>query len=177
MQTMQKMFSSSAPDLQNGLDILHKGTDSRQLSLAPEKCEQLTINRNAVKNQYYIDSNCITNSQCVKDLGVLISKDLKWCSYISRVKSIASTCAYCTLHTFSSKNVWTLLKAYTTYVRPKLEFNISVWSPYLKKDIVSIKSVQKHFTRQICNWCSIPYNSYLDRLDKLNIKSLFDFNV
>jgi len=61
-----KMFSSSAPNLQNGLDILlHKWTDSCQLSLAPAKCEQLAINRNAVKNQYYIDSNCITNSQCV----------------------------------------------------------------------------------------------------------------
>jgi len=83
-----KMFSSSAPDLQNGLDILHKWTDSLQLPLAPAKCEQLAMNRNAVKNQYYIDSNCITNLQCVKDLEVLISKDLKWCSHISRVKSM-----------------------------------------------------------------------------------------
>ena len=67
-------------------------------------------------------------------MGVLISSDLKWCSHISRVVNIASAFVYCILQTFSTKNVWTLVKAYTTYVRPKLEYhNTSVWSPYLKK--------------------------------------------
>ena len=60
------------------------------------KCGQLIIccNHCSTKNQYYIDTTCIPNSPCVKDLGVLISSDLKWCSHILHVINIASACAY-----------------------------------------------------------------------------------
>ena len=67
------------------------------------------------------------------------------------------------------------LKAYPIllrYVRPKIEYNTVVWSPYLKKDINLLESVQKRFTRNICVHCNIPFVSYQDHLYKLNIKSL-----
>ena len=35
-----------------------------------------------------------------------------------------------------------------------------------------IESVQKKFTRSICVRCNIPFDSYTDRLSKLNLKSL-----
>ena len=35
---------------------------------------------------------------------------------------------------YCSVYIWTLLKAFITYVRPKLEYNSPVWNPYLKKD-------------------------------------------
>ena len=38
---------------------------------------------------HVIETTCIANSPSVKDLGVLISCDLKWCSHILRVISIA----------------------------------------------------------------------------------------
>ena len=81
-------------------------------------------------------------------------------------------CAFQGLHSFSSKNIWTLLKAYTTYIRPKLEYNTVVWSPFLQQDINLVESVQKKFTRHICIWCKISFNSYSDRLSKLSINSL-----
>ena len=81
-------------------------------------------------------------------------------------------CAYQILRAFSSKNVWTLLKAFITYVHPKLEYNSPVWNPYLKKDTLLLESVQKKFTRNVFLCCSIPFRSYADRLDKLGIKSL-----
>ena len=81
-------------------------------------------------------------------------------------------CAIQVLHSFSSKNIWTVLKAYTTYVRPKLEYNTVVWSPFLRKDINLVESVQKKFTRHICTRCKISFNSYSDCLSKLNINLL-----
>ena len=86
-------------------------------------------------------------------------------------KSAASLCAYQILHAFSTRNVWILLHVYITYVRPKLEYNTVIWSPYLKKDF-ELESVRKKFTRDICVRCNISFNSYFDRLNKLNIKSL-----
>ena len=67
---------------------------------------------------------------------------------------------------------WTLLKLYTTYVRPKLEHNTPIWSPNLIKDIHKIEKVQKNFTRFAFKKCNIPYSSYSNRLYQLNIKSL-----
>ena len=86
----------------------------------------------------------------VQDLGVYVSNDMKWSKHISYVRSKASATAYQILHSFSSKNVWTLLKAYVTYVWPLLEYNTPVWSPYLQKNIHAIESVQKRYTKTIC---------------------------
>ena len=57
-------------------------------------------------------------------------------------------------------------------MRPKLEFNTSVWSPYLKQDINKIEKVQQKFTKFAMQKCNIPFTNYNDRLTKLNIKSL-----
>ena len=63
-------------------------------------------------------------------------------------------------------------KAYTIYVRPKLEYNTVIWSPFLHQDINLVESVQKKFTRHICIRCKISFNSYSNHLSKLNINSL-----
>ena len=54
---------------------------------------------------------------------------LRHISYISSITAKASTGTYQILYSFSSNNVWVLLKAYTTYVRPILEYNSVIWSP------------------------------------------------
>jgi len=62
------------------------------------------------------------------------------------------------LYSFSSKNVWILLRAYLTYVRPILEHNTVIWSPYLKKDIYRVESVQKLLIRlYVCNAIFLLY--------------------
>ena len=64
------------------------------------------------------------------------------------------------------------MKLYKSYVRPKLEYNTPVWSPYLSKDINAVEKVQKRFTKIVCRRCNIPFSSYNDRLAKLNLLSL-----
>ena len=53
-----------------------------------------------------------------------------------------------------------------------LEHTTPLWSLCLKNDINHIESVLRKYTRLIYNRCNISYMSYLDRLTKLNIKSL-----
>ena len=47
-----------------------------------------------------------------------------------------------------------------------------VWSPYLIKDVTKLENVQRAFTKFACLRCSMPFNSYKDRLSKLNLKTL-----
>ena len=42
----------------------------------------------------------------------------------------------------------------------------------LLQDIKKIESIQKYFTKVVCNRCNIQFNSYSDRLQKLNLHSL-----
>ena len=73
---------------------------------------------------------------------------------------------------FNTKNIWTLLNIYKTYIRPKLEYNCPVWSPGYMKDKNLIESIQRNFTRYACRKCRINFNSYKHRLQLLNLKSL-----
>jgi len=115
----------------------------------------------------------ISNVSTGERFGIFVSCDLTWRYHTSYFVSKASVC-YHILHSFSSKNVWILLQAYITYVRPVLEHNTVIWSPYLKKDIGTyrVESVQKCFTKVIYMHCNISFISYCDRLHKLGMKSL-----
>ena len=73
-----KLFSISdnCVELQKNLNLVESFSSS-QLSLAPTKCQRLAIKRkDNINNQYFIGDNQIWGSATVKDLGVLISRNL-----------------------------------------------------------------------------------------------------
>ena len=49
-----------------------------------------------------------------------------------------------------SRDLTSLVRAFTIYVRPTLEYYCSVaWNPMLKKDIETLEKVQRRFTKRI----------------------------
>ena len=70
---------------------------------------------------------------------------------------------------FVSRNIQILVRAFTTYVRPILEYCTPIWSPYLLKDINKIGSVQRYFTRRL--FPEKQY-SYAERLILTNLDTL-----
>jgi hypothetical protein len=70
---------------------------------------------------------------------------------------------------FASREVQLLKQAYTTYIRPVLEYASSVWSPHLLKHINSLERVQKYFTKQIP---SLRQFSYPERLALIGLEPL-----
>ncbi len=57
---------------------------------------------------------------------------------------------------------------YTSYVRPHLEYGISVWNPYFEKDIKVLEKVQERATKIPC----LSKLSYEERLKKFNLTTL-----
>jgi len=105
----------------------------------------------------------------VKDLGVIIDSELKFDKHINQIVSRAQHEANLIHKCFVSKDTNMLVQAYTTYIRPLLEYASSVWSPHSVVLIKNIESVQRRFTKRIphcdkLNCCS--------RLAKLGIDSL-----
>jgi len=62
-----------------------------------------------------------------------------------------------------------MLKFFTIYVRPLLEYGSVIWSPIDAAGIHSIKSVQRYFTKRIEGLFSLPYSQ---RLGVLKLSSL-----
>ena len=174
-----KIFGYDSTQVQNCINKMVSWMENYQLTLSPAKCQYLPISHKPYNINHALEYhiNCyntvnIPKTFSVCDLGVVISSDLKWNNHISKIVAKAFIGLYHISHSFNSNNIWILLKAYTTYVRPKLEYNTSIWSLYLIKDIAKIESIQKQFTRYLCIWCKMPFSSYHDHLNKLNIKSL-----
>ena len=103
---------------------------------------------------------------------MIVTCDIKWSAHIEHICHKASITLYQIFKCIKTKNIWTWVKLFNTYIRPKLEFNTPIWSPFLVKDINLIESIQRRFTKIAFNKCSIPFTSYEDRLQKINILSL-----
>ena len=62
-----------------------------------------------------------------------------------------------------------VVRAFELYVRPILEYNSVIWSPVLKKDIVSIEKVQRRYTKRLPGLKNLRYQ---ERLKHLSLSSL-----
>ena len=119
-----KVYSTRTNNLQVALDSICSWLKEKQLTLAPHKCTILSIRKPSLEAQmppFFIEKMQITSSSIVKDLGVFISSDLKWSEHINYLYKSASLTSYQIFKTFKTTNIWTLLKLFTTYIRPKLE--------------------------------------------------------
>jgi len=58
----------------------------------------------------------------------------------------------------------------TSYIRPLIEHDSVIWSPYTVKDIELIESVQRPFTKRLPGFNILPYAERLKRLDLFGLE-------
>jgi len=88
-------------------------------------------------------------SQCT-DLGVSYDNHIHFKSHVWKIVKKAAGRAKCILKCFFSRDKLLLVRAFSTFVRPLLEFS-SVICPYYVNKIKKIKAVQRTFTISIGN--------------------------
>ena len=82
------------------------------------------------------------------DNGVIVNESPTPSTHIAKITATAHQRVNLIFRAFVSRDIVMLLRAYTTYVRPLLEFNTVVWSP-LKCDIRSVEKVLRKFTKRL----------------------------
>ena len=95
----------------------------------------------------YSLSTTLKDVKSFKDLGVGISKDLSWSQHISTIVNKANQVLGLIRRTVGTANTSTFSLLYNSLVRPLLEYAVSVWNPYLVKDIHAIENVQRRASR------------------------------
>jgi len=72
--------------------------------------------------------------------------------------------------TIKSRSKDVIVKLYKALVRPKLEYCVQAWRPFLRKDIDSMERVQRRATRMITECKGQSYESRLETLDLIRIE-------
>ena len=170
-----KLLGSDSSDLQKALDIVGRWTRQWDLQLNTNKSEHLTVREDKDNaHTFTMDNEDIPKVRSVRDLGIVLSEDLRWKPYVDKIRSRSTILCHTILRSFSSSDHILLVNLFKTYVRPILEYNTCSWSPHLKSDIDSIEGVQHMFTKRVCQRSNIKFSSYSDRLSILNLESLHD---
>ena len=120
---------------------------------------------------YSLHNQPLENVLSEKYLGITISDNMDWGQHISEIsskatKTFAFLCGNLAFAPRSTKEV-----AYKTLVRPKLEYEAAIWSPYSKLQINQVEKVQRTAARWTCRrW---PNTRNVDEmLDELEWPSL-----
>ena len=104
-----------------------------------------------------------------KDLGVIITADLKVAEQVTKAAAAANSMLGRVRRTFTYMDKGMFLPIYKTLVRPHMEYAIQAWSPYLQKDISKLEKVQRRATKLVPGLADLPYP---DRLAQLQLTTL-----
>ena len=96
-----------------------------------DKCCILNIGKHESSHHLSLDNCALPIVSQTKYLGVVVSNNLSPSAHVHDIAARAHKRANMILRTFVSKYVSLLIRAYLVYVRPVVEYNTVVWSPYI----------------------------------------------
>ena len=124
--------------------------------------------------EYFLSDNdginrSITRTDEERDLSIVLTPDFKFSAQAAYSASKATSILGMLKHTFISRDVEIWASLYRTYIRPHLEFAVSAWNPFLKRDILTLEKVQRRVTRLPDPLKSVTYD---ERLERMNLTTL-----
>ena len=161
-------------ELQNDIDRLQEWAKVSQMSFNYSKCKSMHFGTNNSENVYTMkldgnDVHRIEKTELERDLGILISKNLKWENQVDKAVRTANAVIAQIKNNFTYFDSDLVKLLYVSLVRPHLEYAVSVWNPYMRKDIDKLESVQHRATRLVpC----LRKKSYEYRIKKLGLTKL-----
>ena len=155
--------------LRKDLNRLFEWSVEWQMAFNIEKCKVMHIGRNNTNSQYSMGGKVLAEVEEEKDLGVIVSKDVK----VSKQCAAAAKKGYQILglisRTFICKKRRIMLQLYKSLVRPFLDYCIQAWRPHLHKDIDVLERVQRRATRMVEECRGLEY---VRRLEALKLTTL-----
>ena len=115
--------------LQEDLDRLHEWSLKWQMSFNSEKCKVLRLGRPNLDEKCKLNNTDLDNSECEKDLGVLVSSDLKPSNHCINARNKANRILGFISRSVSNRTAEVFLKLYLSLVRPHLDYAVQFWCP------------------------------------------------
>ena len=137
--------------LQKDIDALQTWEKDWLMSFNPAKCEVMhaTNKKHPIKHDYTIHGQVLRKVDTAKYLGCNINRTLSWNPHISAITKKANSTLGFLRRNIGSCPPQVKKQAYTTFVRPVLEYSSTVWSPHTKTAISQLEAVQRRGARFI----------------------------
>ena len=155
--------------LKQDLDILTKWSEDWQIEFNTDKCKIMQLGRENFNKQYTLCNSTLKMSDKETDLGIIVSDNLKFSAQTNESVRKANFALGQIKRTIKHKTKDVIVRLYKALVRPKLEYCVQAWSPYLKKDKDKLEKVQHRATKMIYE---LKNKSYEDRLAETRLTTL-----
>ena len=157
--------------LQCDLTQLERWAEKWQMKFNEEKCVVMHLGKNNAKSQYSLGNIVLKGSERERDLGIIVDKTMKFSEQVNSAVGKANATLGMIKRNITCKNRNIVTRLYKALVRPKLEYCVQAWRPYLRKDIDKMERVQHRATKMIEGCKSL---SYEDRLKATGLMTLED---
>ena len=133
-----------------------------------KKCGILHFGYSNKKFEYKLNGQTLQTLTNQRDLGVLVSDDCLPGNQCALAAKKANQVLGQIHRSFSCKTKDVMLQIFKVFVRPHLEYAVTAWSPWHKKDIEVLERIQHRATRRM----SDVRGSYPERLQVLGLTTL-----
>lgn len=154
---------------QEALRKIGQWSEDWQMPFNVDKCKVMHIGSRNNKVKYELLGKELSTCSEEKDLGVIITDDLKSSRQCIEAEKKANKILGYIKRQFKTRQPDTILKLHNALVRPHLEYAVQFWSPTQRNDIERLEKVQAKATKMIP---SIRHLNYERRLEQLNLFSL-----
>jgi len=132
------------------------------------KCKLMHFGSHNKCFDYYTHGQQLQVVSSEKDLGVIITDNLKVADNCNAAYTRANQMLGLVSRSIRHRNVDILVRLYKSLVRPHLEYSAPVWNPHVK-DKFLLEKVQQRFTRMFEELRCLDYH---ERLEALKLWSL-----
>ena len=159
--------------LQRDLNRLTAWSNLWLLRFNAAKCIFLRL-REHFKYRYSLDGVYLEEESVQRDLGVMVSNNLKPAKHIETITKKASQRIGMIWRCFTGLTREKITTLYTTIVRPILEYASTTWSPWLKKDIETLEKVQRRCLR-MCTDADLQFDRLETRRQRTDLAETYKF--
>lgn len=163
------LTSLDVESMQLDLNELWNWSTEWAMEFNVEKCAIIHFGRSNPCHDYQFGGQSLEPKNTIRDLGVIISSNMKCSTHCADAVRRAEQVVYCIRRIISNKNIPIIRKLYKSMVRPILEYCCTVWCPHYDRDIQLVERVQRRVTRMVPTLSDLPYE---ERLQRFGIQSL-----
>lgn len=157
--------------LRDDLKKLDEWAQNWQMQFNKDKCVVMHVGRSNSKFDYELGGKLLNASAKEKDLGIIVDNSMKFSEQCNAAIKNANSMLGLIRRNIKNKSKNIMVRLYKGLVRPKLEYCVQAWRPFLKKDIKNLEKIQRRATRMIEGCRGLKY---VDRLEAAGLISLED---
>ena len=161
MVCIQKCYMNFELNLRDDLRKLDKWSKDWQMQFNVDKCAVIHMGHKNKQNEYILGNHKLKKSTVERDLGIIVDNSAKFSGQCNAVIKNANSILGMIRRSITCKSKNIIVRLYKALVRPKLEYCVQAWRPFLRRDIDGLEQIQHRATKMIEECRNLNYENRL----------------